>query len=144
MGWGMSAGVDMPIGSMITLHATGSYGDGDSAVTGAPSGGASINAALTDITTLEAYGFGVGASLRLSEASSVNAAYSYVHQEDDAILQVVFPTSAQSYEKIHVNYMWQPVSKLRMGVEGIYSKQKLYNGSSDDNIRAQFGTWFFF
>ena len=43
-----------------------------------------------------------------------------------------------------MNYMWQPVSKLRMGLEGIWSERTLVGSVDDDNIRIQFGTWFFF
>ena len=31
-----------------------------------------------------------------------------------------------------------------MGIEGIYAEREIAGGSNDDNLRLQFGTWFFF
>ena len=138
IGFGVSAGIDLPLGDMFSLHATGSYGDGDTSVTGSPAAGARLVGG--NIRTNEAYGFAVGASFKLSEASSINAAYSYARASSKNLAAA----SNQRFEKVHVNYLWQPVSKLRMGFEGIYAERGLAGGVDDDNLRFQFGTWFFF
>jgi opacity protein-like surface antigen len=138
VGWGVSAGIDLPLGDMFSLHATGGYGDGDSSVTGSPTGAAAVVGG--SIRSVEAYGFAAGATLKLSEASSINAAYSYAAREKKNL----GGAQDRAWEKIHVNYLWQPVSKLRMGVEGIYAERTIAGGADDDNLRFQFGTWFFF
>lgn len=138
IGWGVSAGIDLPLGDMITLHATAGYGDGSTEMTGSLAAGARNVGG--NIRTNENYGWAVGASLNLSEASSINAAYSTSHASSKNLAAA----STQDATKVHVNYMWQPVSKLRMGLEGIYSERELVGGADDDNIRIQFGTWFFF
>ena len=138
LGWGVSAGVDLPLGSMFSLHATAGYGDGDTNVTGSPAAGAVLDGG--NIETNESYGFAVGASFKLSEASTINGAYSQARAGDKNLAG----GDNRKFEKIFLNYIWQPVSKLRMGVEGIYSERELEDGSDDDNLRLQFGTWFFF
>ncbi len=143
-GWGLSAGIDMPIGHVVSVHATGSYGDGTSALSGSRGGGVALNAAGSKLRTIESYGFAAGVRLRLNFDSTINAAYSYAHQEDDAIINALLPGLSQTQQKINVNYMWRPVSRLRMGLEGIWAYQELQSGAEDDNLRLQFGTWFYF
>ncbi len=138
IGWGVSAGIDLPLGDMFSLHATGAVGDGDGSVTGSPAPGAVVVGG--NIRTNSSYGFAVGARFKLSEASSINGAYSYA----GASSQNLGPTSNKTFEKVHINYLWQPVSKLRMGFEGIYAYREVAGGADDDNLRFQFGTWFFF
>jgi hypothetical protein len=139
IGYGLAAGVDIPFGEMITLYGHAAYTDGASRYI---SGGASYNAILSpggNLRNTELFGYAVGASFKLSEASTINAGYSAVHVTDNRAA-----SSIKSEEKVHVNYLWQPVSKLRMGVEGIWQEDTYGGGLDDDNIRLQFATWFFF
>ncbi len=140
IGWGVSAGIDLPLGDMFSLHATGGIGDGDSAVTGSPTAGSSAKVVNGDVETNSSYGFAIGARFRLSEASSINGAYSYAARSTENL----GATDNRAFRKVHVNYLWQPVSKLRMGFEGIYAERTVAGGADDDNLRFQFGTWFFF
>ena len=139
IGWGVSGGIDLPLGEMITLHATAGYGDGANEIAGSPAAGAVVNGG--NIRTNESFGWAAGASLRLSEASSINAAYSEAVASNNNLGGAGV---SKRFTKVHVNYMWQPVSKLRMGIEGIYAEREVAGGSNDDNLRLQFGTWFFF
>jgi hypothetical protein len=139
IGYGLTAGVDIPFGDMITLYGHAAYTDGASRYI---SGGAGYNAVLDGTGNLDntaQYGFTVGASFKLSEASTINAAYSSVNVTDNRATAAL-----KSADKVHVNYMWQPVSKLRMGVEGIWQEDTYGGGLDDENIRIQFATWFFF
>ncbi len=138
IGWGVSAGIDLPLGDMFSLHATGGIGDGDGSVTGSPAPGAVVSGG--NIRTNASHGFAVGGRFKLSEESSINGAYSYAA----ASSRNLGPAADRRYEMVHVNYLWQPVSKLRMGVEGIYAEREIAGGADDDNLRFQFGTWFFF
>ncbi len=144
VGWSVSAGFDMPLGDVVSLHATGSYGDGTSALTGSRGGGVSLNAAGTKLKTVESYGFAAGVRLRLNFDSTINAAYSFAHQEDDAVINALLPGLSQTQQKFVVNYIWRPASRLRMGLEGIWAYQELQSGADDDNLRLQFATWFYF
>lgn len=159
LGWGLSAGVDLPIGDMFSLHGTIGYGDGNTSTSGSPAPGA-IRTSSGKIKTNKSLGFAVGTRFKISEESSINAAYSYASAGNKNL----YRPGDKTYQKIHVNYLWQPVSKLRMGFEGIYSwrhKGKPYGKKSgygsystassykgysgkDHNLRFQFGTWFFF
>lgn len=136
-GYGVSAGVDLPFGDMITLYAHASYTDGMARY---QTGGAGYNAVLVggNLRNVEQFGWSVGASFKLSEASTINAQYSEINASDNG------QTGEESASKIHVNYLWQPVSKLRMGIEGIYGEREIAGGADDDNLRIQFATWFFF
>src|SRR5690606_3162585 len=95
------------------------------------SGGAGYNAVLSpggNLCNTEQYGYTVGASFKLSEASTINGAYSAVHVTDNRA-----SAALKSSEKIHLNYLWQPVSKLRMGIEGIWQEDTYGGGLDDDN-----------
>jgi hypothetical protein len=139
IGYGLTAGVDIPFGDMITLYGHAAWTDGASRYI---SGGAGYNAVISpggNLRNTEQYGYTVGASFKLSEASTINAAWSAVHVTDNRA-----SSALKSSEKVHVNYLWQPVSKLRMGLEGIWQEDTYGGGLDDDNIRIQFATWFFF
>ena len=43
-----------------------------------------------------------------------------------------------------VNIIWQPVSRFRMGVEGMWGDNDVIGGGTNDALRFQFGAWFFF
>lgn len=136
--YGFSAGFDLPLGEWITLRATGGYGHGAIEMSGAPGPHGVVRGGNIDVN--DSYGFAAGASLKLSEASSINAAYSTGWNSNDGRAA----TGTDDWSKIHVNYLWQPVNKLRMGLEGIYAEREIPGGADDDNLRIQFGTWFFF
>ncbi len=139
LGWGANVAVDLPLGDIFTLYGTGTYGDGIGRyiLNGGNRTGV-INAA-GNIDTTEIYGFTVGASFQLSEASSINANYGYERHGN-----ALAAGDTRSLQTIHATYLWQPVNKLRLGVEGIYGERTLVGGVDDDNLRFQFGTWFFF
>jgi opacity protein-like surface antigen len=137
-GAGVSAGVDIPFGDMITLHATAGYGDGATDMTGGLNPGATLVGG--NIETNESWGGAVGVSFKLSEASTINANYSITESEGDNLAG----TAVETADGIAVNYIWQPVSKLRMGVEAYYRNDELANGADEDNLRLTFGSWFFF
>ena len=138
IGYGVGIGVDLPLGELFVLHGHINYGDGSKAMTGS-----AANPAYVDdgkIRTRSSLGLGVGATMRLSEASSINAAWSY----SDTSTKGLNETDDETHQKVHANYMWQPVSKLRMGFEGIWSQRERVNNDDQDNLRFQLGTWFFF
>ncbi len=138
-GYGFNTAVDFPIGDMVTLYGSFTYGDGlGRYLLNSGNRAGVINSAGT-IDTTEVYGVTAGASLRLSEASSINANWGY-ERHGNALASA----DTRSLQTGHLNYMWQPVSKLRMGIEGIYAERELVGGVNDDNLRFQFGTWFFF
>jgi hypothetical protein len=139
IGYGVAIGADIPFGDMITLYGHAAYADGQSRYI---TGGVGYNTTVsgTSLKNVEKYGFTVGAAFKLSEASTINAAYSYVGSDSGDLLGATI----EEAEKIHVNYLWQPVSKLRMGIEGSWEDQEINGGGSEDNIRLQFATWFFF
>jgi hypothetical protein len=137
IGAGISAGVDIPFGDMITLHATAGYGDGANDMTGSGNSTAFVGG---NVDTLETWGGTVGASFKLSEASSINANYAISDSDDNNLAA----TAVQTNQAVALNYIWQPVSKLRMGVEAYWRNDELVNGNDEDNLRLTFGTWFFF
>ncbi len=139
LGWGVNTAVDLPLGDMITLYGSFTYGDGlGRYLLNAGNRSGVINPG-GGIDTTEVYGVTGGASLRLSEASSINANYGYEHHGN-----ALASADTRTLQTAHLNYMWQPVSKLRMGLEGIWIERTLAGGVDDDNVRVQFGTWFFF
>lgn len=138
IGYGLTMGADIPFGDMITLYAHAAYTDGASRYI---SGGAGYNGIFTggNFRSTEQYGATVGAAFKLSEASTINGAYSMVRVTDNRAASAL-----KRADKVHVNYLWQPVSKLRMGVEASWQEDTYGGGLDEDNLRLQFATWFFF
>jgi hypothetical protein len=139
IGYGLAAGVDIPFGDMITLYGHAAWTDGASRYISSGTGYNAVVGAGGNLRNTEMYGFTVGASFKLSEASTINGAYSTVRVTDNRAAGAI-----KSEDKIHLNYLWQPVSKLRMGVEASWQEDTYGGGLDDDNLRLQFATWFFF
>jgi len=143
-GWGIHAAAKVNLTPMITLYGLATIGDGigryiidgggNAGTTNAATAAGSTNFGLTSI-----YGFVAGATLKVSPVSSFNANFGYTDHVDN-----IPAGGVSSQATIHVNYLWQPVSKLRFGVEGIYAENNVAGPGNGDNLRLQFGAWFFF
>ena len=45
---------------------------------------------------------------------------------------------------VHVNLWWQPVSRFRLGAEGIWGNNDILGASTEDALRFQLGAEFYF
>jgi len=88
----------------------------------------------------EALGFMVGLNFNVNDTTSFNTAFGYF----DNLNHAGGGTGINQVMTVHANIMWRPVSQMKMGWEVIWGQNKLVNGAKRSDIRAQFGTWFYF
>jgi hypothetical protein len=140
--WGGIAAVSVDVSDMLILTASGGTGRGAARyIVGADTfvnlGGSAAN---PSIAGREYWHASASAHIALSDALSSNLAWGYVDFDGaDTIAG-----QEDHLQSAHVNLIWQPVSKLKMGVEGMWAERKVVGAGSPDAFRAQFGTWFFF
>jgi hypothetical protein len=143
LAWAIQAGVNFNLADVATLTAGVGYGEGllddkfmgdiiDNGVAGR-----SVNAAGDPLETL---GFLVGLSFGLSDTTTFNTMFSYAENLDGN------PRAGQLDKAyvVHANVMWQPVKQMRMGWEVVWAEKDFDDGTTEDGVRATFGTWFFF
>jgi hypothetical protein len=143
MAWAILAGVNFNVADMALLTAGVGYGEGllDDKFMGDViengTAGKSVNAAGDPLETL---GFLVGLSFGLSETTTFNAVFSYAENLDGN------PQAGQleAAYKVSANILWRPVKQMRMGWEITWAEKEFDDGSTDDGVRATFGTQFFF
>ncbi len=143
LGWAIMAGANFNLADVATLTAGVGYGEGllddkymgDIIDNGAA--GRSVNAAGDPLETL---GFLVGLSFGLSDTTTFNTMFSYAENLDNNPIAGQLDTAYV----VHANVMWQPVKQMRMGWEVVWAEKDFDNGTTEDGVRATFGTWFFF
>lgn len=140
--WGGIAAVSVDVSDRLMLTASGGTGQGAARyIVGADTfvnlGGSAAN---PSIAGREYWHASASAHIALSDALSSNLAWGYVDFDGaDTIAG-----QEDHLQSAHVNLIWQPVSKLKMGVEGMWAERKVIGAGTPDAFRAQFGTWFFF
>jgi hypothetical protein len=156
LGWAVQAGANFNLADVATLTMGVGYGAGLLTQKFVfEDGFSSIN---EDGDPLEAWAFLVGLSFGLSETTSFNTMFSYVEALDDqpyagSLFSGDPKNPKDKIYKVHANILWQPVKQMRMGWEVIWAQSQYqdverfgetYSKSSEDGVRATFGTWFFF
>lgn len=145
IGFIVGGAVEAPLGSRITLYGHGYYYDGGSRylVSGFGAQG-KVNLA-GGLSTIRGFSGVAGAALKVTDTSTINGIFGYHNNELSSLTGLTPGVVFDDLYSIHANYIWQPVSALRLGIEGIYGEAdntgRLADGS---NLRIQFGAWFFF
>jgi hypothetical protein len=142
IGYGVLAAAAINLADIATLTATFNYGDGLGRylLSGNPDGNLLGTAGAPAIRSIEAWSASVAIALGITDTTTMNVAVGYY----DANRNDLFPTQVDESATVHVNLIWQPVSRFRMGVEGIYGRTDLAGRAPTDALRFQFGAWFFF
>jgi hypothetical protein len=143
LAWAVLAGINVSVASMVLLTAGVGYGEGllDDKFMGDViengTAGKSVNAVGDPLETL---GFLIGLSFGLNETTTLNAVFSYAENFDGN------PQAGQleAAYKVTTNILWRPVKQVRMGWEITWAEKEFDDGSTDDGVRATFGTQFFF
>ena len=140
--WGILAAAAVNLADIATLTATFNYGDGIGryVLGGNPDANLLGTPAAPVIRSIEAWSASVAIALGVTDTTTLNVAFGYY----DARRSDLFPTQIDESATVHVNLIWQPVSRFRMGIEGIYGYNNRAGRHSDDALRFQFGAWFFF
>ena len=140
--YGILAAAAINLADIATLTGTFNYGDGIGryVLGGNPDGNLTGTGANPDIRTIEAWSASVAIALGVTDTTTFNVAFGYY----DANVNDLITGQVENSATVHVNLIWQPVSRFRMGVEGIYGHNDLRGTHSSDALRFQFGAWFFF
>ena len=140
--YGILAATAINLADMATLTGAFNYGDGIGRylLPGNPGGNLNGTGASPDIETIRAWAASVALALDVTETTTMNVALGYY----DANTSDLISGQIENAATVHVNLIWQPVSRFRMGVEGIYGHNDLRGTHSSNALRFQAGAWFFF
>ena len=151
LAWALLAAASINLADIATVTATFAYGDGigrygltHNANTAGVVTGTTAN---PNINTIEQWAVSVAIALGVTDTTTLNVAFGYADNKNSDLLRPNLATGVAMVDDVatvHANLIWQPVSRFRMGVEGIYSHSDFYGLHSNHNFRFQFGAWFFF
>jgi len=144
LAWGILVAAAINLADIATVTSTFAFGEGIGryglshfADTSATVTGTVAN---PNINAIEQWAVSVAIALGVTDTTTLNVAFGYADNKNSDILVGQLDDVAT----LHANLIWQPVSRFRMGVEGVYSHQDNKGFHSNHNLRFQFGAWFFF
>jgi len=146
-GYGIGAGANIRLGDTATFTTGAYYGQGSVARFINQAGFNAFDA--TDNPT-KMWGGNIGVSVNVSEATTVNAAFGYSDQLENANNIVGGCAATRSAAcvddvmTIHANILWRPVKQMRLGWEVEWGRNDYYAAASNTQVRGAFGAWFFF
>ncbi len=144
IGWVVQAGANINISDIAYLTTGVSYGYGQPQRGQFTYGGRGITTLNPNTgKTVEALGLTVGLSFNINDTTTFNTAFGYF----DNLNNVAGANAANQtadVKSVHANIIWKPVSQLQMGWEVMWAQNSFVGGGSKSDVRAQFGTWFFF
>jgi len=138
-GWMVGGGANINLADVAYLTTGVVYGYGE------PQnlycvGGCGIPAFTLAGKPLEALGFMVGLNFNINDTTSFNTAFGYFEN----LKHAGGIGSEDRVMTVHANILWKPVSQMQMGWEVVWGQNKLVGGGKREDIRGQFGTWFYF
>ncbi len=150
LGWQVAGGANINLADMATITVGAHYGEGlvmkylaqqnfapNFAV---PPGGFNWKWLNSSGDPLEAWGIVAGVSMPVTDTTTFNAAWGM-----SDLLDTPLTGNNDKSMTVHANLLWQPVSQMRLGVEGRWGRAEYNDGTPDqDAFGAQFGAWFFF
>ena len=139
IGWAVQAGANINLADMAYLTTGVVYGRGQPQSLYCAGGCAILQVAPGGGTAVETLGFSVGLSFNINDTTTFNTAFGYFDN-----LNNVGPGTENTAMSVHANILWKPVSQMQMGWEVMWGEEKLVGGGKRHDIRAQFGTWFYF
>ena len=142
LAWGILGAASVNLADIATLTGTINYGEGLGSylLAGFVDGVILGTAASPNIRAIEELSASVAIALGVTDTTTVNVAFGYYDAKRGDILVGMLDEAAT----VHANLIWQPVSRFRMGIEGIYGYADRAGLHSNTNFRFQFGAWFFF
>ena len=141
IGWGLLGAVSINLADIATLTALGTYGDGlGSYVLNGGFASARLTGTLADpkLKPVEAWSVVAALAIGVTDTTTFNMALGHYNQIDGVSAAVDDVTT------VHANLIWQPDSRFRMGVEGMWGESDTFGDKRRDALRFQFGAWFFF
>lgn len=160
-GWGVQGAANINLADIAILSASVIYGDGLGNCLMGADRGATIKS-TGEIDTIGGIGLFAGITMYVSPSTSVNFGWGYTKPDIADVRESLAYESAQAainlgtYNKevmsVHANVLWQPVSEMRLGWEVMWTERKFFQLQTGgdvafregENLRTQFGAWFFF
>lgn len=154
-GWVVQGGANINLADVATLTAGVIYGQGAGNYIIANAPAYWVDPATGSIETITSMGVFAGISVPITDTTTANFGWGMTKPDGKQVKKLVDSgvatgTMTRQTMSVHGNIIWRPVNELQLGWEVIYG-QRTYNNMSNqgnhhtgDNIRAQFGAWFFF
>jgi hypothetical protein len=140
--WAVQAGANINLADMAYLTTGVIYGRGQPSHFGADNGNIPEFAGAAGTgKAVESLGFSIGLSFNINDTTTFNTAFGYfnnLNSVNDA------GGAAKRVMTVHANILWRPVSQMQMGWEVMWGEEKFVGGGKKHDVRAQFGTWFYF
>jgi len=143
LAWGVLGAASVNLADIATFTAMAGYGDGIGRYLingGFSSGILTGTLANPNIQTIEAWSVVAALALGVTDTTTMNVAFGHFsNDKGDVVVGMIDDIST-----LHVNLIWQPVSRFRMGIEGMYGYTDRVGAHGTGALRFQFGAWFFF
>ena len=143
LAYGVLGAASINLADIATFTAMAAYGDGIGRYLingGFSSGILTGTLANPNISTIEAWSVVAALALGVTDTTTMNVAFGHFsNDKGDVVVGMIDDIST-----LHVNLIWQPVSRFRMGVEGMYGYTDRVGAHGTGALRFQFGAWFFF
>lgn len=156
LGWVIQGGANINLADVATFSAGVIYGEGvgNYLVGNAPAYW--VNPVTGTVKTIEAMGVFAGVGIPVTDATSVNFGWGWTTADKKAVKHAATNFKARNLlwtkevMTFHGNVIWKPVNELQLGWEVIYGERTFRATALEgqrrtrDDLRAQFGAWFFF
>ena len=142
IGWGLLAGASFDL-DPVTARIQATYGDGIGRYGSQYHGNRAAIArdpANINLKTVEAFSMLASVTVDVTDTSKLTAAYGRLDfAKGDTLVG-----QNSNIQNVYVNWMYQPVSALKLGLEVNWAERTVRGGGSGDAFRLGFATWFYF
>jgi hypothetical protein len=149
MAFGVFGAAKFSINDMVSIQGALIYTDGANSYlwrSGSNYYGPSAYLNGNSLETIAGYGGQVGMSLGLGDGRSVKVGYGTTTLDlDDAVADgALSANDAETNQNVFINYTWQPVNNVMMGIEYGFFDQETQGGNSSDANRLLFAAQYSF
>ncbi|PSJ45660.1 hypothetical protein C7H85_09765 [Zobellella endophytica] len=141
LGWGLNLEAAYQLTDGVTLRGSLTHGDGIGGyLEGSPAGPGYLDPASGAVETIEASGGTAGITVKAGPGAAT-LGYGIARASlDDAVNAGAAGFgggSTDTFEAIHLNYIWSPVGPVSYGVEVSHHRRGLHDGRDGDATRLQ-------
>ncbi|WP_137388086.1 carbohydrate porin [Rhodoligotrophos defluvii] len=156
LGWVIQGAATINLADYATFSTSVIYGNGAGNYIAGNGPAYWVHQDTGHISLISALGLFAGVGVPLTETTSFNFGWGMVVADREDIKGGILRGGVGSGEIVrevmsfHGNIIWKPVNELHLGWEIIYGEREYHHIADagrirrDDNVRGQFGAWFFF
>lgn len=141
VGWAVGGGANFTVNNMVRVTVGAVYGEG---YVGQVMAQHSFDNFDAFGNPYESWGISAGIELAMSETIKTNIIWGYSDTLETAATTANGGNLLDDVTTVHANIMWRPVKQMRLGWEVMWGRNEYFTGLSNDAVRGQFATWFFF